>query len=115
MEKIAFQGLKFSNVFGGACPRTPLDDCMSSAGGLLCPISLIFKTESWKVWLKASFDKAAPRTKKQLTKADINTPSTTNPRRQPNAKTDSETTFSGTTSIQQGRQQQHRTQIPQPN
>ena len=65
--------------------------------------------------LKASFDKAAPRTKKQLTKADINTPSTTNPRRQPNAKTDSETTFSGTTSIQQGRQQQHRTQIPQPN
>ena len=37
------------------------------------------------------------RTKKHLTKADINTPSTTNPPRLPNAKTDSETTFSGTT------------------
>ena len=46
---------------------------------------------------KASFDKAAPRTKKHLTKADINTPPTTNTPRQPNAKTDSETTFSGTT------------------
>ena len=44
-----------------------------------------------------AFDKAAPRTKKHLTKADINTPSATNLPRQPNAKTDSETTFSGTT------------------
>ncbi|XP_029192999.2 uncharacterized protein LOC114959219 [Acropora millepora] len=43
---------------------------------------------------KASFDNAAPRSKKHLTKADITTPSTTNPPRQPNAKTDSKTTFS---------------------
>ena len=46
---------------------------------------------------KALFDKAAPRTKKHLTKADIKAPYTTNPLRQTNAKTDSETTFSGTT------------------
>ena len=37
------------------------------------------------------------QTKKHLTKVDTNTPSTTNPPRLPNAKIDSETTFSGTT------------------
>ena len=33
MQKIAFQGLKFSKIFeGGACPQTPLGDCLPSAG-----------------------------------------------------------------------------------